>query len=874
MKDLPTGTVTFLFTDIEGSTRLQYEVGVERYAEVRAQHHRVLRDACARHGGVEVDAAGDGLFVAFPTASGGVAAAIDAQLVLRGLVGVRMGLHSGEPHLTPEGYAGIDIANAARIAAVAHGGQILLSQTTANLIGDPPEGVSVRGLGEHALKDLPGPQRLYQIVADGLAFEFPPLKSLASVATNLPAQRLELVGRDGELRELDELLRSDRRLITLTGPGGTGKTSLALEAAARVLDEFPDGVFLVRLETIMDPALVMSALADVLPEPTVEGAAPEEVVLDFLRDRRALVVLDNFEYVLDAAPAVVDLLARAPDTRFLVTSVAPLRVTGELEFPLEPLRLPERGASLEVIAESPAVLLFAERARAARPGFALTGDNADAVAQVCVALDGLPLALELAAARTRVLSPTALLERVERPLAFLEGGARDAPDRHRTLRATINWSYELLDESLQRLFARLSVFTGGATLDAIDAICQPAADLELDVVDGLARLVECSLLKTEERGDELRFVLLETLRDYAREQLESSGEADELHRRHAVFFLGDPVRAEVITREGLTVLAARIEAEFDNVRAALEWARETRSPLELPLAITYQRSVRVLPREGRQVLASALEHDDGTSPRLRARALAALGGLANHQGYPQEAQHALEESARLYRELDDTTGTLVVVLVYLSGALSDQGDLDAAERILREAEAVARRSDDPAFHRHGILADLALIAIARDQLDEAQALLAESDELASASDLPRAWFLEPTWVCLEIVDGRGADAVARVASVLSLRPTDFAGRNQRVGWMYVGFLAAALHAAGSADAAVRLHAASARWHAQRDSSPWASVGQTLYARLYGDLDAALASPEFEGVVLEGRELDLEAAIELGLAAATLVAERA
>src|SRR5262249_14937705 len=307
-----------------------------------------------------------------------------------------------------------------------------------------------------------------------------------------------------------------------------------------MLEEFPDGVFLVRLENIDDPALVMGALADALPDQKVEGLAPELLVADFLRDRRALVVLDNFEYVLDAAPAVAELLHRARDARFLVTSVAPLRGSGELELPLEPLRLPERGAALEAIAESPAVALFAERARAARPGFALSGDNADAVAQVCVALDGLPLALELAAARTRVLTPTALVERVERPLALLEGGVRDAPDRHRTLRATIDWSHELLDEPEQRLFARLSVFSGGATLEAIDAICRPAADLGLDVVDGLARLVECSLLKTEERGDELRFVLLETLREYARERLEASGEAALLHQRHAEFFLGDP----------------------------------------------------------------------------------------------------------------------------------------------------------------------------------------------------------------------------------------------------------------------------------------------------------------------------------------------
>jgi predicted ATPase len=737
----------------------------------------------------------------------------------------------------------------------------------------------MRGLGEHALKDLPGPQRLYQVLADGLADEFPPLESLGSTPTNLPAQRPVLIGRDEELREVTELLCGDRRLITLTGPGGTGKTSLALEVAARMLEEFPDGVFLVRLETVDDPALVMSALADALPVSAAEGVAPDIPVADFLLDRHALIVLDNFEYVLEAAPSVVDLLARAPDARFLVTSVAPLRVSGELEVPLEPLRLPERGAALDVIADSPAVVLFAERARAARPGFELSVDNADAVAQVCVALDGLPLALELAAARTRVLSPTALLERVERPLALLEGGARDAPDRHRTLRATIDWSYELLEETEQHLFARLSVFTGGATLEAIDAICRPAEDLGLDLVDGLARLVECSLLKTEERGDDLRFVLLETLREYARERLEASGEAALLHERHAEFFLGDRARVEVFRRRDVDVVGARIEGELDNVRAALEWARATRSPLELALAITYQRSSRVFPVEARQVLESALEHDDGTNPRLRARALAALGGITRELLNPQEAQRRLEESARIYRDLDDTTGSLVVVLLWLAAAFEDQDEFDTAEQVLREAEALARRSPDSAFQHHLALAELALIAITRGHLGEARVLLTESAELVSESELPhdwlieptRDWLIEPTWVFLEIVEERGAEATGRAAALVGR--LDLGAHKQGLCWNQLHVLAAALHAAAATDAAVKLHSACARWHAQRGVSHERIMFPRLYARLWGDLDVALASAEYEAAAREGRELDLEAAVELGLAAAARVAER-
>ena len=313
MGELPTGTVTFLFTDVEGSTRLQYELGVERYAEVRAEHHRLLREACVKHGGVEVDAAGDGLFVVFPTASGATAAAVDAQHALTDLVSVRMGLHSGEPLLTAEGYAGIDVASAARIAAVAHGGQILLSEISAGLVRDDlPDGIAIRDLGEHRLKDLSRSQRLYQLVVSGLPQEFPPLRSLENRQTNMPSARQQLIGRSEELHQLARLLsESDQRLITLTGPGGSGKTALAIEAAAEATDEFPDGVFLVRLETVDDPGLVMSAIADVLPAGKTEGIPAEQLAEEFLRDRRTLVVLDNFEYVLDAAAAVAELSGRS-----------------------------------------------------------------------------------------------------------------------------------------------------------------------------------------------------------------------------------------------------------------------------------------------------------------------------------------------------------------------------------------------------------------------------------------------------------------------------------------------------------------------------------------------------------------------------------
>ena len=868
-KPLPTGTVTFLFTDIEGSTRLQYELGVERYAEIRAEHHRRLRAACAEHGGVEVDTAGDGIFVAFPTASGAVAAAVGAQLTLQDVVGVRMGLHSGEPLLTADGYAGVEVARAARISAVAHGGQIVLSQTTAELIGDHVAGFALRDLGEQVLKDLKHAQRVFQLVADGLRDDFPPLRSIRDSRTSLPAQRPELIGREDELHQLAELLRdSDRRLVALTGPGGSGKTALAIEVAARLADEFEDGVFLVRLETVDDPSLVLSAVADVLPVQRVQGVPPERLAADYLRESSALVVLDNFEYVLDAAPAVSELAAGSVRARFLVTSVAALRVSAEIEVPVHPLALPSAVADdLDVVARSSAVALFTERARAARPTFALTAENASAVARVCIALDGLPLALELAAARTRVLSPRSLLERVERPLALLEGGARDLPDRHRTLRTTIDWSHELLDGAHQRLFARLSVFSGGATLEAIDAVCRPGDDLDLDLVDALAHLVDCSLVETDERGDELRFTLLETIRAYARERLESSGNAGELQRRHAEYYLGDPAQSEeYLVGYDARVVADRLEVDLANVRAALEWAHAERSPHELALAILYQRSPQVFSAEARRVLERALAQDGGQNPRLRARALSAVGGISRQLGDPDAASMFFEESVEIYRELEDTTGALAHVLLRLSHAAMDRDDLDEALRLALESETVACVSGDRDVNRAYILGTLGELNLARGELEEARAHFAESKAL-----LPDQYLGDEGLALHALLEGRPADAVAQLAGCL--REVDLTDPVQTHTWALVEDLAPALLEAGEPSTSVRLYAAAQTWQTARGISIGFGFPPRLRTRMFAAVEELAASPEYVAETHEGCELDLEGAVELGLAAAERVTER-
>jgi class 3 adenylate cyclase len=430
---LPTGIVTFLFTDIEGSTRLLSEIG-EQYADVLAEHRRMLREAFVSHDGVEVDTQGDALFYAFGSASEAVAAAGEAQVALdKGPVCVRMGIHTGEPSLTEEGYVGMDVHRAARICAAAHGGQVLFSEPTRLLLD---QGLGMTDLGLHRLKDLGEPVKLFQLGEAG----FPPLRTLN--ATNLPAQPGPLIGRERELGEVLELLRDGARALTLTGPGGAGKTRLALQAAAELVDDFKDGVFLVPLAAIRDPELVV---------PTAERVVGARVPLaEHIDERRMLLLVDNLEQVVGAGPALADVLSLCPNLRLLVTSRVLMRVTPEREYSVAPLP------------DEEAVELFRERAAVAEP--------IEAVREICQRLDGLPLAVELAAARTRVLPPDQLLKRLERRLPLLTGGKRDAPARQRTLRATIEWSYDLLSEQESRLFAELSVFAGSFSVEAAEDV--------------------------------------------------------------------------------------------------------------------------------------------------------------------------------------------------------------------------------------------------------------------------------------------------------------------------------------------------------------------------------------------------------------------
>ncbi|MEP7224290.1 MAG: tetratricopeptide repeat protein, partial [Actinomycetota bacterium] len=635
-RDLPTGTVTFLFTDIESSTKLLHRLGVEGYAQALGEHRRVLRAAFTAQGGVEVDTQGDAFFVAFPTAPGALRAAADALGGLApGPIRVRVGIHTGTPYLGEEGYVGADVHKGARIAAAGHGGQVLLSKETRELVG-----VEVTDLGEHRLKDFDEAVVIFQFGKE----RFPPLKTISN--TNLPRPASSFVGRNKELAEVAALLRDGARLVTLSGPGGSGKTRLALEAAAELVPEFKAGVFWVGLAALRDPALVPETIAQTLG---AKDGLPEHIA-----ERELLLLLDNLEQVVEAAPDLASLVESCPNLRLLVTSRELLRVRGEVEYPVPPLAEPE------------AVELFCARA----------GTEAnETVHELCRALDDLPLALELAAARASVLSPQQILERLAGRLDLLKGG-RDADPRQQTLRATIAWSYDLLHEDEQRLFARLAVFAGGCTLEAAEQVT--GADL-----DTLQSLVDKSLL----RHTDDRFWMLETIREFALDRLQESGEADELRPRHAAHLLALAEEAEPhlvggSPREWLD----RLEREHDNLRAALDHLEslgESQRVLRLAGAVSEFWDVRGHTAEGRRRLEGALAADE--QPTLaRAKALNGVSLMAGKSGDVAAARTRAEQALALHRTLGDAWGT-ANSLWLLGYAHLEEGDPAGAQQLISES---------------------------------------------------------------------------------------------------------------------------------------------------------------------------------------------
>jgi predicted ATPase/class 3 adenylate cyclase len=740
--ELPSGTVTMLFSDIEGSTALLHRLGGERYGEALSAQRALIRAAIGACHGREMGTEGDSFYVVFESAADAVSCCLAAQQALAGYdwpggaaVRVRMGLHSGEPTRHEDGYIGVDVHRAARIAATAHGGQVVLSEPTRLLAAAQlPAGVSVRDLGFHRLKDIGEPEHIYQLAGSGLREDFPPLKSLGA-QTSLPVPVTPLIGRDDDLERLRATLtRPGVRLVTLTGPGGIGKTRLALAAAASLDTAFPHGVYFLALAAARDADVMWKTLADGLDVTAEDRVA--DAVTSYLSQRRALLVLDNLEQLDGAGEVVATLLAAAPGLGVLATSRRPLHVQGENESPVPTLEVPA-GGSAEAVAGSAAVRLFAQQAGMVRPGFAITADNAADVAAICHRLDGLPLAIELVAARAKLLAPRALLARLGQSLG-LAGAEAGRPLRQQTLRNTVAWSYDLLDPGVAEVFRRMSVFAGGCDLDALAAVAVPAGDpAGPDPLELAAELQDGSLITVTERSDgEPRVGMLETIRQYALERLEQDDDADGARRRHAEYYAAFAERAaEQLDGPAQLTALDRLETDHDNLRAAMAWSLDSTAAsaagqgervvigLQLVQALITFWYKHGHATEGRRWLEQAMNLASANGGAPLARVAHGLGVLLDQQGESAAASRLFERSLAIWRELGDRDhqarelNSLGIVHRHI-------GDLDGARSFLEEAIAINRELGSPRLG--AALANLGQMESASGRLDRAIEVLQEA----------------------------------------------------------------------------------------------------------------------------------------------------
>jgi predicted ATPase/class 3 adenylate cyclase len=748
---LPEGTVTFLFTDIEGSTSLLQRLGDE-YGSVLTTHREVMRAAFSSHGGREFGTQGDAVFVAFASAADAIAGAIAAQRALgdygrrRGEpVRVRMGVHTGEPVLIGGDYVGIDVHRVARICGAAHGGQIVVSESTLRSLGTDAQKLDFKDLGSHRLKDLDHAEHIVQIVAPGLPSDFPPLRS-ARPPTNLPRHLGEIVGRRTELNELKELVRGSQALITVTGPGGIGKTRLAIAVAIECEDDFADGAFIVDLSSAYGEDVVLREIAHTL-QFTHEGARPlGEALADHIDAQYMLLVLDNFEQAVGAGPVVAGLIERCPNLKVLITSRVVLSIRGEAEYALAPLGLSD-GTTYSDIARSDAARLFVERAKSARPGFALTKENAAAIAEICRLVDGLPLAIELAAARIKLLTPQNMLARLDDRLNLLTGGPRDAPLRHRALRTTIDWSYDLLNEDKRNLFRDLAVFEGGATLDAIQSvICG-----DMDALDPLTALINHSLVQQREEADgDVRFGMLQTIREYALELLANHSGQKEVREHHARYFVDF---AEQHAED-----EPALQKEHDNMRVALAWLLDASTADSKTYGVLALRLGRALGRfwythghaiEGSEWLERALQAAEDAPEDVRAHSLRLLGVLMDQRQINARARELFEEALTYFRKIGDRVGE-GKCLNGLGLVARNSRDFKAARKILEESIALRREIGDDSGLATS-LSNLSIVSLDIGDVDEARELLEEAISIdrrlgddwgiaASANNLGVAYF--------------------------------------------------------------------------------------------------------------------------------------
>jgi predicted ATPase/class 3 adenylate cyclase len=724
MAALPTGTVTFFFSDIEGSTRLLEVLGRD-YSDLLERHRRITRDAFSRSAGVEMSTEGDSFFAVFPSAADAVAAAVVIQRAISVeewpqavTLRVRIGLHTGEARIADQDYVGLDVHRAARIMAAGHGGQIIISDATHALVerslGD---GIELRDLGQHRLRDLSAPERLFQVLAEGLPTDFPALRSLDATPNNLPTQASELVGREAELSAIgDHLASTSVRLLTLTGPGGIGKTRLALQAGADHMDAFPHGVYFVDLSAVRDPAGALQAIVQAVGLKVSGEDRLRQAIAEQLQTRRLLLLLDNFEQVMPAADDVAALLSECPDLKVLVTSREALRVRGEQLFPVAPLSLPDSslaGTTAHEASQYDAVRLFVQRAQQARPSFQLTDDNAAAVAEICARLDGLPLAIELAAASLKLFSPNELRDRLRSRLELLRGAARELPARQRTLRSTIEWSYELLDDEERRLFQLLSVFSS-ARVDAVEEVSATLKPLaEVDVLDRLASLVDKSLVRSVEDAGGQRLSMLETIRTYAGEQLDAEPELSLAARRaHAEYFAEfSQARRDLLQGPGREKAVDDLASELGNLQTAWRYFVDSGDVSQLNKLIDpmwvlhdargwYHGNV-ALTNDLLEVLSKSAAGPDRAEEEITLR-LSLARGLLAIRGYSEEVEQVYREALALSEAAGGMPKRFPVLRSLASFHLY-RGELDKTAAIGRQIIDLAEEQHDARLELEGRL---------------------------------------------------------------------------------------------------------------------------------------------------------------------------
>lgn len=767
----PTPVVrTFLIADVRGYTSLTNEQGVPAAARLADRFAILCRAQAAQHGGEVIELRGDEALAVFASPRSALVAAVTLQGIFRAEMRadptlplrVGMGIDAGEVVPIQGGFRGKALNLAARLCSLAGPFEVFASEDVVAQ-AERVEGLAYVERGRVQLKGFPDPIRVVHVLPqEDLPESFPPLVSLIARPSNLPLQITPFIGREREIDEIAALiLREDVRLLTLTGPGGTGKTRLALQVGAAVLDHFERGVFFVNLASLADPDLVPSAIASTLKVKEAPGEDILTTLIAYLSDREMLLVLDNFEHLLEAAGAVGDMLVGCPRLKILVTSRARLHLSAEHVYPVPALSVPDlsRLPVPEELSQYDAVALFIERAQAVKPGFAVTNDNAPAVAEICARLDGLPLAIELAAARLTLFPPAALLSRLTSRLKLLTGGAKDRPTRQQTLRGAIDWSYSLLSPAEQALFARLSAFAGGCSFEAAEAVCNP--DGELDLLEGLASLVDKSLLR-QEGDDEPRFTMLETIREYAVETLRERGERASVHRVHATYFLQlaeevEPDRDPATAEHWLE----RMASEKDNLRAALDWLLRDGAAEEaarLAAALWFFWSAQGLFHEGRQRLEAVVAQPD-LSARIRSRALLRLGYFASHQGALADVQKAAEEARDLARSAGDV-GTEFEAVADLAFLAIQRGNADDARLLQDECARLAARSGD-GTHAAVVLRMRGFSAAEDGDLDRAGRLFSEEATLrrdpAIGGDLAGA-LINVGWAALERGDLDGAEA--------------------------------------------------------------------------------------------------------------------